>query len=100
MWLVQKKLMDICLVTIDNHSNKSLQPKSAIGMLWLQTHFENDQWEALSNNAVIISEENSQKSQQALVLQLTKPKAVKSYFCISCNIHLAFRKGYMCLVQK
>jgi len=52
--------MDICLITIDNNLNKSLQPKSAIGMLWLQTHFENDQWEALSNNTVIISEGNSQ----------------------------------------
>jgi len=28
-------------------------------MLWLQTHFENDQWEALSNNTVIISKKNS-----------------------------------------
>jgi len=55
-----KKLMDICLITIDNNLNKSLQPKTAIGMLWLQTHFENDQWEALSNSTVIISEENSQ----------------------------------------
>jgi len=52
--------MDICLITIDNDLNKSLQPKSAIGMLWLQTHFENDQWESLSNSKVIISEENSQ----------------------------------------
>ena len=51
--------MDICLITIDNSLNKSLQPKSAIGMLWLQTHFENDQWEALSNSTIIISEENS-----------------------------------------
>ena len=55
-----ENLMDICLITIDNKLNKSLQPKSAIGMLWLQTHFENDQWEALSNSTVIISEENSQ----------------------------------------
>ena len=52
--------MDICLITIDNNLNKSLQPKSPNGMLWLQTHFDNDQWEALSNNTVIISEENSQ----------------------------------------
>ena len=52
--------MDICLITIDSNLNNSLQPKSALGMLWLQTHFENDQWEALSNSAVIISEENSQ----------------------------------------
>ncbi len=51
--------MDICLVDIDNNSNKSLKPTSVIGMLWLQTHFEDDQWEALSNNQVIISKENS-----------------------------------------
>jgi len=52
--------MDICLVNIDNNLNKSLKPMSVIGMLWLQTHFENDQWEALSNNEVIISKENSE----------------------------------------
>ena len=51
--------MDICLVNIDNNSNKSLKPISVIGMLWLQTHFEDNQWEALSNNQVIISKENS-----------------------------------------
>ena len=51
--------MDICLVNIDNNLNKSLKPTSVIGMLWLQTHFEDDQWEALSNNQVIISKENS-----------------------------------------
>ena len=51
--------MDICLITIDNNLNKSIQPKSAFGMLWLQTHFEDDQWKALSNSTIIISEENS-----------------------------------------
>ena len=51
--------MDICLINIDNNSNKSLKPTSVIGMLWLQTHFEDNQWEALSNNQVIISKENS-----------------------------------------
>ncbi len=51
--------MDICLVNIDNNLNKSLQPKSILGMLWLQTHFDNEQWDALSNNEVIISDENS-----------------------------------------
>ncbi len=51
--------MDICLITIDNNLNKSIQPNSAFGMLWLQTHFDDDQWEALSNSTVIISEENS-----------------------------------------
>jgi len=59
MCLVKTKLMDICLINIDNNSTKSLQPTSVIGMLWLQTHFENDKWEALSNNSVLISEENS-----------------------------------------
>ena len=51
--------MDICLVNIDNNLNKSLKPTSVVGMLWLQTHFENNQWEAISNNAVVISNENS-----------------------------------------
>ena len=51
--------MDICLINIDNNLNKSLQARSAVGMLWLQTHFENDQWEALSNSTVIMSAENS-----------------------------------------
>jgi len=51
--------MDICLITIDNNLSKSLQPKTAFGMLWLQTHFDDDQWEAISNSTVIISEENS-----------------------------------------
>ena len=51
--------MDICLVNIDNNLNKTLKPTSVIGMLWLQTHFEDTQWEALSNNQVIISKENS-----------------------------------------
>ena len=51
--------MDICLKNIDNKLNKSLHPTSASGMLWLQTHFENEEWEALSNNSVIISEKNS-----------------------------------------
>ena len=51
--------MDICLANIDNNLNKSLKPTSVIGMLWLQTHFDNDHWEALSNNKVIVSQENS-----------------------------------------
>ena len=51
--------MDICITNVDNKSNKSLKPLSIYGMLWLQTHFENDQWEALSHNKVIISEIDS-----------------------------------------
>ena len=52
--------MDICLANIDNKLNKSIKPTSVLGILWLQTHFENDQWEALSNDSVIISKENSE----------------------------------------
>ena len=51
--------MDICLINRDNNSTKSIQPTSVLGMLWLQTHFESDKWEALSNNSVLISQENS-----------------------------------------
>ena len=51
--------MDICISNIDNQSNKSLKPLSIHGMLWLQTHFENKQWEALSDNKVIISDIDS-----------------------------------------
>ena len=53
--------MDICLSKVDNKSNKSLVPLSIHGMLWLQTHFENDEWKALSENKVIISEADSHK---------------------------------------
>ena len=52
--------MDICITNIDNKSNKSLRPLSIHGMLWLQTHFEDNQWEALSENKVIISETDSE----------------------------------------
>ena len=51
--------MDISITSVDNKFNKSLRPLSIHGMLWLQTHFENDQWEALSNNKAIISEIDS-----------------------------------------
>tara|TARA_Y100000589_G_scaffold283316_1_gene281322 strand:- start:3664 stop:3909 length:246 start_codon:yes stop_codon:yes gene_type:complete len=51
--------MDICLTNVDNKLNKSLKPTSVHGMLWLQTHFEDDQWEALSENRVVISDTDS-----------------------------------------
>jgi len=51
--------MDIYLTKVDNKSNKSLTPSSIHGMLWLQTHFKNSEWEALSENRVLISEADS-----------------------------------------
>tara|TARA_B100000945_G_C20076535_1_gene454842 strand:+ start:163 stop:399 length:237 start_codon:yes stop_codon:yes gene_type:complete len=50
--------MDICLTNVDNNLNKKLIPITVHGMLWLQTHFENEQWEALSESRVIISDES------------------------------------------
>ena len=50
--------MDVCLTNVDNNLNKSLTPKSVHGMLWLQTHFEEVQWEALSDGRVILSKED------------------------------------------
>jgi len=47
--------MDICLTNVDNKFNKSIKPISVHGMLWLQTHFEDEQWEALAENRVTIS---------------------------------------------
>ena len=51
--------MDIRLTKVDNKSNKLLTPSSIHGMLWLQTHFENDEWKALSENKVLISDADS-----------------------------------------
>ena len=48
--------MDICLINVDNKCNKSIIPSSVHGMLWLQTHFEDEQWEALADSRVTISE--------------------------------------------
>ena len=50
--------MDICLVNIDNNLNKALKPTSVLGMLWLQTHFDNDHWDDLSRNEIINSKES------------------------------------------
>ena len=72
--------MDICLIDVDNQLNKSLHPLSALGMLWLQTHFENNQWESLSNKTVIISYENS----KLLIEDATKAGVnIKSFSGIS-----------------
>ena len=51
--------MDISLTNLDNNLNKSLTPRSIHGMLWLQTHFQDIQWEALSEGRVILSEEDA-----------------------------------------
>ncbi|WP_320663822.1 hypothetical protein [Prochlorococcus sp. MIT 1223] len=44
--------MDICL--INTQEGIEIRPKSIHGILWLQTHFEEQHWEAISNNEVRI----------------------------------------------
>ena len=44
--------MDISLS--DQQNGIQIQARSVHGMLWLQTHFESDHWESLSNGVVII----------------------------------------------
>ena len=42
--------MDILLV--NTNEGTQIRPASIHGMLWLQTHFEDAHWEALSSNQV------------------------------------------------
>ncbi len=44
--------MDIWL--IEKEEGMNIKPVSVHGMLWLQTHFETENWEDLSRNQVII----------------------------------------------
>ena len=44
--------MDISLS--NKRNGTQIKPTSIHGILWLQTHFESDHWEALSNGQVII----------------------------------------------
>ena len=44
--------MDISLS--DKRNGTQLEPKSVHGILWLQTHFESEHWESISNGLAII----------------------------------------------
>ena len=44
--------MDIWLLRTDDWAN--IMPTSVHGMLWLQTHFETDEWESLAQKQVRI----------------------------------------------
>lgn len=44
--------MDILL--IGTEQGMQLRPASVEGMLWLQTHFENDHWDALAAGDVVL----------------------------------------------
>ncbi len=44
--------MDISLS--NKRNGTQIEPKSVHGILWLQTHFESEHWESISNGLVII----------------------------------------------
>ena len=44
--------MDISLS--EKRNGAQIEPKSIHGILWLQTHFESEHWESISNGLVII----------------------------------------------
>ena len=44
--------MDIILS--EKRNGAQIEPKSIHGMLWLQTHFESDHWESISNGLAIV----------------------------------------------
>jgi len=50
--------MDISLVNKGN--GIQIEPKSVHGILWLQTHFESDDWESISSGLVIIPVEDAE----------------------------------------
>ena len=50
--------MDISLSSKRNGTQ--IEPKSVLGILWLQTHFESKHWELISNGQVIIPPKDAQ----------------------------------------
>ena len=44
--------MDLCLY--EKRNGTQIEPSSVHGILWLQTHFESEYWESLSDCVVII----------------------------------------------
>ena len=50
--------MDISLS--DKRNGTQIEPRSVHGILWLQTHFESNHWESLSNGLVVIPSKDAQ----------------------------------------
>ena len=50
--------MDISLS--DKRNGTQIEPMSVHGILWLQTHFESNHWESLSNGVVAIPTNDAQ----------------------------------------
>ena len=54
--------MDISLS--DKRNGTQIEPKSVHGILWLQTHFESEHWESISNGLVIIPTKDAEMLDQ------------------------------------
>ena len=54
--------MDISLS--DKRNGTQIKAKSVHGMLWLQTHFESEHWESISNGLVIIPTKDAEMLDQ------------------------------------
>ena len=50
--------MDIWLINTEEQTTH-LRPSTILGMLWLQTHFEDEYWEALATNQVKLPTEDA-----------------------------------------
>ena len=53
-----KFCMDISLS--DKRNGTQIEPKTVHGILWLQTHFESEHWESISNGLVIIPNKDAE----------------------------------------
>ncbi len=50
--------MDILLISLGE--GIQIRPNSIYGMLWLQTHFENDHWNALASSQVNLPKKDAE----------------------------------------
>ena len=48
---------DICVVTLRHKA--IITPRSIVGMLWLQCHFEEDYWDQLSEGSFLLERANA-----------------------------------------
>ena len=67
--------MDICLSKKRNGTQ--IKPKSVHGILCLQTHFQSEYWDSISNGLVIIS------TKDAEILGEDAKKAGLNLYCIN-----------------
>ena len=56
--VTNKFFMDIRLT--DKQNGTQIEPRSVHGILWLQTHFESNYWESISNGLVRIPEKDAE----------------------------------------